>query len=373
MSKNPVLPLFATYLGADERAVGVIAAASTIPGILVSLPAGVLSDIYGRKRVILGALLIFSTAPFLYLLVTTPWQLFAVRFYHGFATAIFGPVMLAAIAERYPKQRGERMALFSSATLVGRSVAPFLGGLLLTLATFRMVYLSCAVSASLALVAALFLPKDQSLPNEQRPLTQKSIQLVQGLQEVIGNFRILVTSSMEAAQFFVFGAVEVFLVLYAVLVGLTTWQIGVIGGVPIVMAGITKPMMGYLSDKIGRKPLIVTGFIGEAVVVALFPMFTSFLALVLVSVAFGLAFATVTASTSAFVTDVCKEGAFGTALGVLSMIMDVGQTLGPVIIGLVVWRYGYSIAFTVLGGILFVAGMIFLLTINETQKPLDPS
>lgn len=265
------------------------------------------------------------------------------------------------------------MALFSSATLVGRSVAPFLGSLVLTLATFRMVYLSCAVSAGLALGAALLLPNDRAAANEPRLLSQKSIQLMQGLREVVGNFRILLTSAMEAVQFFVYGAVEVFLVLYAAFVGLSTWQIGVVSGIPIVMAGITKPMMGYLSDKIGRKPLIVTGFMGEAVVVTLYPVFPFFLHLVLVSMAFGLTFATVTASTSAFVTDVCTEGAFGAALGVLSTIMDVGQALGPVIIGLVVWRYGYPISFTVLGGLLFVAGLIFLLAIHEIRKPLAPS
>ena len=48
MSKNPVLPLFAKSIGTPEYLMGFIAAASTIPGILVSLPAGSLSDTFGR-------------------------------------------------------------------------------------------------------------------------------------------------------------------------------------------------------------------------------------------------------------------------------------------------------------------------------------
>ena len=136
MSKSPVLPLFAKQLGATEANIGFIAAASTVVGILASIPAGALSDIYGRRRVILAAMLIFATAPFLYLLVTTPWQLALVRIFHGFATAIFGPVALALVADLFKTGRGESMGWYSSATLLGRSVAPAVGGLILLTAAY---------------------------------------------------------------------------------------------------------------------------------------------------------------------------------------------------------------------------------------------
>ncbi|MFQ6086390.1 MAG: MFS transporter, partial [Candidatus Bathyarchaeia archaeon] len=125
MSKNPVLPLLAQSLGARGPDLGLIAAASTIPGILVSLPAGSLSDLLGRRKVVFFSLAVFATAPLLYLLVHAAWHLVLVRFYHGFATAIFGPVANAIIAEKFPRRKGERISIFSSATIVGRSAAPF--------------------------------------------------------------------------------------------------------------------------------------------------------------------------------------------------------------------------------------------------------
>ncbi len=67
MSKSPVLPLFAASMGASEAAIGFIAAASTVVGMLVSLPAGALSDLWGRRRVILLAMAVFASAPFLLL------------------------------------------------------------------------------------------------------------------------------------------------------------------------------------------------------------------------------------------------------------------------------------------------------------------
>ena len=89
MSKNPVLKPFATNLGTPVSVLGFVAAASTIPGMLISLPAASLSDVVGRKKVLLFSAFVFASAPFLYLLITEWWQIILVRFYHGFATAIF--------------------------------------------------------------------------------------------------------------------------------------------------------------------------------------------------------------------------------------------------------------------------------------------
>src|SRR5512139_174525 len=70
MAKNPALPLFIRSMGVPVSTVGFIAAASTVVGIVVSLPAGILSDLIGRRRVLLLAAIVFATAPFLYLLIT---------------------------------------------------------------------------------------------------------------------------------------------------------------------------------------------------------------------------------------------------------------------------------------------------------------
>src|SRR4030065_2219762 len=108
MAKNPALPLFLRSMEVPISTVGFIAAASTVVGIVVSLPAGILSDIIGRRRVILMAAIVFAMAPFLYLLITSPWQLVLVRIYHGLATAVLGPVAAAAIADTFEAKRGER-------------------------------------------------------------------------------------------------------------------------------------------------------------------------------------------------------------------------------------------------------------------------
>jgi len=131
LSKSPVLPLFAVHLGATASEVGIIAAVSTLAGIAFSIPAGMLSDRFGRKAMLTAAGVVFASAPAMYLFTTGIWQLAAIRFYHGLATAIFMPVAMAYVSDLHEESKGEKLGWFSTATLLGRFMAPLTGGALL--------------------------------------------------------------------------------------------------------------------------------------------------------------------------------------------------------------------------------------------------
>lgn len=354
MSKTPVLPLFAQSLGASPSEIGWIVIASTIPGILVSFPAGALSDYLGKQRVLLASLVVFATAPFLYLLISNAWQLMAVRFYHGFATAIFGTVASAAIAERYQADRAARLSIYSSVTIAGRSIAPFLGGFLISLSSFGAVYVACAVSGVLALIAGLLL-KDHEDPSSAR---LELPHFWRNLVTVLRDRGIMVVSVVEAAQYLVFGAVEAFLALFAASVGIPAWQIGIILGVQLVSIVFMKPLMGRVSDRAGRKQVIIPGLLVGAISIVIMPFWPTFAGLSLLGLVFGLGFATVTSSTSALVADLTKNGRYGSSMGVLRTVMDIGQSVGPVLTGFVVGAAGYGSAFIMLGSILLTAAVL---------------
>ncbi len=354
MSKTPVLPLFAQSLGASPAEIGWIVIASTIPGILVSFPAGALSDFLGRRRVLLASLFVFATAPFLYLFVDTAWQLMAVRFYHGFATAIFGTVASAAIAERYAADRAARLSAYSSVTIVGRSIAPFLGGALISMASFGAVYVACAASGVLALGAGMLLR--DAAPGAKRKLELPHFR--KSLATVLKDRGIMLVSLVEAAQYLVFGAVEAFLALFAASLGIPAWQIGIILGVQLVSIVFMKPLMGRVSDRVGRKQVIVPGLLVGAVSIALLPALPNFIGLSALSLVFGLGFATVTSSTAALVADLTQNGRYGSSMGVLRTIMDVGQSIGPVLTGWMVAAAGYGNAFMLLAAILAGAALL---------------
>lgn len=376
MSKNPTLPLFADSLGVPNYLMGFVAAASTIPGVLISLPAGSLSDVFGRKRMLIISASIFASAPFLYVLVMSSWQLVLVRFYHGFATAMFVPVASAAVLDSFPENKGEKVSTFSSATLIGRGVAPFLAGYILstTSSSFSSVYISIGIAGVAALVTGLALRRFKvSKPNaSDRPDELKGLSnLLRDWTRVATTRGIIAASVVEAAMYFTFGAFEFFLALYARSLGFDALSIGIIMGAQIITVMIAKPFMGRISDRHGRrKPILVGLVIGSLPLVA-----TSFASqlqeLVVISIVYGLSLSTVTSSTTALVSDLTSKELYGASIGFLRTVMDIGQTLGPIITGIILAATtGYLGAFTTLGGILLAfSALFYALTRPRTENP----
>jgi MFS family permease len=366
MSKNPVLNPYAEHLGTPEAFMGFVAAASTLPGVLISLPAGSISDIIGRRKVLLASAAVFASAPFAYTLISSWWQLILVRFYHGFATAIFVPVARAALAERYPKRRGERISTFTSATIVGRGVAPFIGGFVLSITVwdYRMLYLAVGLAGITALITGVILLRQigdggvggSHLCSQVKDAAGR----LEGLRAVIRNSGILIVSLTEAAARYVYGAVEFFLVGYLKKIArLDPSLIGIIMGMQMVLIPIVNPFMGRLSDRIGRNILIIGGLTMTALSLIAVPYTSHFLALTAISVIFGLGFSMVISSAPALVGDLADEKSYGAAMGFLATVMDVGQMTGPIITGFILVSSGYTGSFFSLSAALLGICLVF--------------
>ncbi len=366
IAKNPVLPILAQQIGADKATIGFIAAASTITGILASLPAGLLSDRRGRKPVLILSGIVFFTAPFLYLLVKTPIHLALVRVFHGFATAVFGPVAMATIADLSTEKRGERLGYFSSAQLVGRSAAPVLGGLLLTVSVWQNVYVACAIAGGLTLLGILILPHLPKVKDEL-PQPTKTEKAANNLFDVIRHRGILLTSMARAAQYFTFGAIEAFLPLYALSVGINQAVVGVIFGVQVGMRTLTRPLTGVFSDQKGRKLPIMLGLGIVAISVALFTLTKTWWVMLIISIFYGIGFSLASGSTSAFVADLAPDVLRGSAMGLMSAIMDIGQALGPILLGFLLLVTSYQVGFLVIAILVVLVIGLFSILVMEAR------
>ena len=369
MSKSsPVLKPFASSLGTPTELLGFVASASTIPGILISLPAASLSDIFGRRKFLLIAGFIFASAPFLYLLITVWWQLILVRFYHGFATAIFVPVAEAAIAELFPSKRGERISLFTSVTYVGRFIAPTLSGYILfvTGSDFHMLYLAVAVAGVTALIMALAFLAERKQPEivKQRSVKETIKKMFSGWRIIVKSRGAMVVSFVQACQYFSYGTADFFLGGYLQDVAhLNSLLIGIISTSIIGNAIFVRPYIGRVSDKIGRRIPITLGCIISGLPLFAVPFFTDFWVLLLLFAVYGFGFATVTASTSPLISELVPKELIGTSMGFLDTIMDVGQTLGPIISGFVLATYlQYYGVFPSLTSVLLISCAIFVMS-----------
>ena len=119
--------------------------------------------------------------------------------------------------------------------------------------------------------------------------------------------QVLGVSFVQAVQYFVFGSVEFFLVGYLTdVVKLDLFSVGIITGSEIVALVVARPLIGRISDRIGRTKPIIAGIVASCILVAAIPFTTQFPVLLLLAVAYGVSFATVLSSTSPWFATWCQ-------------------------------------------------------------------
>ncbi|KPU63686.1 hypothetical protein EP1X_00310 [Thermococcus sp. EP1] len=338
MSKSPTLPLYAQSLGLSKGEIGIIAAASTITGIFVNFASGLLSDIYGRKRLLKISGFVFFSAPLLYFLADDAVTLALVRAYYGIATAIFVPVSLALISDIYPERKGTFMGILSSATLVGRAIAPLLAGTLIYLAGFWIVFISCSIFGLITFALTFGLPKAEGRMRKF---------------EFSFSSTLLLLGLLDAAVYMAYQSIETFLPLFYFLED-KAWLSGLILTIEISIMAIVKPYAGYLSDKIGRIKPIIVGMGMVSVAMLIFAFSGSLPLIIGGAILFSLGASVSEASTKPLATEISKLR--GTALGFLESIKDIGQALGPIIVGFL----GFKVGFAFVGIFGMVALVVFI-------------
>jgi len=378
LARSPVLPLFALYLGAGPEAIGFAVGISTVTGIFFKLPAGALSDVIGRKRTMLIGLIVFAVMPFTYLLVKDYSLLIIIRFIHGLATAIYGPVSMAVVADVAGARKGEMLSWFSSVTIIGNLLGAPLGGFILhrtpgatgpSLGDFQIAYLMSGVAGLMSLIVALGVLRDGSRSTRHNSLREAYSKFISGIKEVISDRRVVITSCMEGLQNMTVGALEAFLPIYAVTVaGLNEFQAGLLWGIQVVFTILSKPVMGKTSDRYGRKPLITMGLILCALSFGAIPLLKDFSLLAAAAVMFGLGESFVTSSSAALIADICKEKHFGTAMGTFGTIFDIGHAAGPILAGFLLASHSYLFSFWAMGAILLLAAPVFVLTVQAHKS-----
>jgi len=372
ISKNPVLPLFVQAMGASDTVIGLISAVSPLAGILFSFPVGVISDHLGRRRLLVLSGVIFLAAPLLYLFISDPLWLIPVRFFHGMATAILGPVVSAIIVERFPATKGEKLGSYSSATLIGRAIAPFAGGIILSffvftpgLTAYRVVYIAAAITA----IPVFFLTL-RYREGEPGSLKLPGFSVFrESLRTFMVNRRLRATALADMATYFAFGALETFLPVYLFTLHFEAYQIGIIFSVQVLIIAVTKPFFGRIADRIDKRIQIVSGLLITCGSVAMIPFIASFPGFLAISALFGLGISLSTVATSAYIADVAKKEQIGASMGALSSIMDIGQSAGPLVTGIIISIAGYASGFFAGFILAVVVTGIFVISVRDPTPP----
>jgi MFS family permease len=193
--------------------------------------------------------------------------------------------------------------------------------------------------------------------------------VLNGWKTVVTEFGVLVTCLVQASQYYAFGVVEFYLSGYLKESMQFDWLLtGIVMGSLVALPVFVKPYIGRASDRTGRRTPIALGCVVSGLPLILIPFVSDFWILLALALMYGLGFAAVTAVTPALVSELAPSEITGASMGFLDMMMDVGQTLGPIISGFILASaFGYAGVFLSLAAVLLLCCLAFVLLRIETR------
>jgi MFS family permease len=359
------LPLYAHELGLSIAQIGVLLSFNLVVATVLKPATGALADRVGLKRGLTAAVALRSVTSLLLAFAAAPWQLFAVRGVHGASIALRDPSVDALIAVHGKRAVATAFAWYqtakSSAGAIGKAAAGVLLGL--TASDYTLVFLVAFALASLPLVIVARYVREPAAPppraatHAAEPPERPALARFMGL-----GFLVAGTAHMLGALF------PLLATEYA---GLTPAQAGSIY-VLVIVAPLTGPAFGWLSDNVSRRLVLAVRSIanaGSSLLYLAFPTFAGVLAGRLVDDIGKAAFRPAWGSLMAHVASFDPRTRART-MGFLRQGEDAGEIAGPMVAG-VIWSVWGAPVLLVARAALALVTELYGLTVERRLPPLD--
>lgn len=355
----PIIPQFATSFGVGMAAAGAVVSVFAGTRLFFAPVSGSLIDSIGSRKVYLTGLITVAVTTGLVAVAQEYWHIIALRAIAGFGSTMFTVSAMGLIVKLAPKRiRGRASSAYASGFLFGNIFGPILGSALSVLG-MRWPFIIYGVSVLLAAFVVWWrMPKsigakqakDSNLPamsfRDAFASSAYRAALTSAFANGWVNFGVRVaTVPLFAAAVFDNGAAIAGFALAAYAAG----------------NALALQFSGNLADKIGRKPMIISGLIVNGVFTAVFGFAHVFVTLMIASACAGFGAGMFNPAQQAVLADVVgSDRSGGKVLANFQMAQDFGVILGPILIGLVAEQWGFSPAFVICGAITLVAATAWL-------------
>jgi predicted MFS family arabinose efflux permease len=375
---SPLLPVYAEDLGANGIWLGLGFAAFAPVQAVVGPFVGRWSDRIGRKPFIIAGLLIYMTAAIGYLTADNFYQVIAFRAFSGLGTSAIFSVSQAYLGDMTPAgHEGRWFGVYATADIIGFATGPTLAGVMRDFVGFDSVFVAMAgMLAASAAIVLFWLPPRPPAPPERRHVSQQPVnvsfwtalrdRLVAAL--LLQNFLISVGS----------GAAFAFLSLRLEDdLGIRPFMIGLAFTVQDLAAGVGQPFFGWLADTKNRRVLVITGMLAYAAFQGTLALAESYLVVVLVLLALGVASAVSNVAAAAIRIVAGRRVGMGTMLGMNSMANGFGILVGSLIGGVIVDQWSIPASFVFAGIVIGTGTIVFALitrgvATREAPVAVDP-
>lgn len=363
----PVLPQYARHFGVSISAATFVITAFAVMRLCFAPASGVLVQRLGERRVYIVGLLIVALSTAACAFADTYWQLLLFRSLGGLGSAMFSVSSLGLMIRISPPEaRGRVSGLFSSGFLIGSVGGPVLGSLT---AGFGLAAPFVIYGAALLVAAAVIFV---SLRNSAVAVPADSDEDPISVREVLRHraYRAALFSNF-ATGWAAFGLRVALVPLFVVevldrgagIAGLALAAFAV-GNVSVVIPS------GYLSDRIGRRKLLIIGLTVSAASTILVGFTSSLPVFLAAAYVTGAATGIFISPQQAAVADIIgNRSRGGTAVATFQMMADVGSIVGSLVVGQVAQHTSFGWAFVVSGAILAVAAIGWIFAPETRPQP----
>ena len=364
----PLIPTFLAALGVSPAILGLIEGIAESTASLFRTVFGRMSDKLQKRKIfiIFGYGLSAISRPFFY--IASHWTtVMAIRFSDRIGKAARTPSRDALISTSiHPSIKGKAFGFHRAMDRVGAIGGPLLAMLVLyllrdTMSELNALKTTFLISVIPGLIALIFIKFTKETKFIAKTIGEKKKTAMRNAPFII---------FLAANTFFALGnSSNAFLILKAQEVNIATFLIPILWVVYNIACTISSPILGSLSDKIGRKPIIATSFIYYTIVYILFGFAKQAWMIWVLFAAYGIFYGLSNGIFRAYVADIVEEENRATAYGVLNTVIGISLLPASVLMGLLWTKFSSQIAFIVAAGFGIVGFIVFLISLLVKKKP----
>lgn len=358
---SPALPSIVSGVGVSEADVGLVMAAYTLPAIFLLPITGVLTDMYGRRTVLLPSIILFGVGGVAVSFVESFAAILALRVIQGIGGAAIIPVAITLVGDLYSGEEGSaaqgiRLSANGLSSIALPAVAGFLAGL-----AWQFPFLLYAFAIPAAIGVYLFVPETLE--------TAAPTSLAAEVREYANAIRVEVTDAdltiLLAGGFFQgfsYYAILTFVPLFAVdSLQATVFLAGAVLSARGVARIVLSPATGWILTFVSRKTALVGSLLITVAGTVLIGYSPSVLWLAGLIGLFGIGDALFTPVHRDAITDLSSDERRGGVVSGMLILRQIGTTLSPPAFGLVLVVASFDSIFLLAGLIYLVYGIVVLL------------
>ncbi|NQX47302.1 MFS transporter [Paenibacillus tritici] len=334
----PIMPTYMNELGIGGSMVGLLVAAFSLTQLLVSPFAGRLSDKMGRKKIIVGGLVVFAFSELLFGLANASWVLFVSRMLGGIGAAMIMPAVMAYVADTTSsEERAKGMGFINAAITTGFIIGPGIGGYLAELGIRVPFFVAAGAAGIVAVITLIVLPESRSAELREEARDQKGnkdnliLQLVRSYREpyFFGLIIVFVLSFGLANYETVFG------LFVDHKFGFTPKDIAFVltfGSIAGAVVQVTA--FSWILNKFGESRVISACLLVSGLSILLTLFVHGFVAIVSVTFVVFLAMDILRPAVGTQLSKMADETQQGLVMGMNSAYTSLGNIAGPIVAGI---------------------------------------